>query len=441
MSTVELAQPTRPMIARLPFYYGWVILVVAALAMTATLPGRTHGVGLITKPLLEDLGINEVSFGVLNFWSVLIGAVFCWPIGRLIDRFGTRTVLTLVSAGLGTVVILTGYVSGPVTLFVALTLTRGLGQGALSVLSTTLVGKWFTRRVGLAMGVFAVLLAIGFIGSILAMQIAVKQEGWRTAWAAMGWMLLLGLAPLAWLMTRSTPESCGVGMENDHLKTDAERPERHADLPFRAALVSPAFWVFSFASCLYGFAWSAITLFNEHILASRGFDQDDFYLVMMILTGVGLVANLLGGWLATQWPLGRLLGLAMALLAASLLVFPFVTTKSQLVGYAITFGVASGLITVVHFAFHPKAFGRANLGQIQGFYQVLSVFTSALGPLVLAYSKDWTGSYEAMFFAIGPLAFLVGIAAVWVPLPVRPLLPVTTEVALAPEIAATRSPV
>ena len=28
---------------------GWVALVVAALAMVATLPGRTHGLGLITE--------------------------------------------------------------------------------------------------------------------------------------------------------------------------------------------------------------------------------------------------------------------------------------------------------------------------------------------------------------------------------------------------------
>lgn len=48
----------------MPFYYGWVMLILAALAMTATLPGRTHGLGLIVKPLTEDPGLNigEVQF-------------------------------------------------------------------------------------------------------------------------------------------------------------------------------------------------------------------------------------------------------------------------------------------------------------------------------------------------------------------------------------------
>ena len=34
--------------------YAWVIVVVAALAMVATLPGRTHGLGMITERLLAD---------------------------------------------------------------------------------------------------------------------------------------------------------------------------------------------------------------------------------------------------------------------------------------------------------------------------------------------------------------------------------------------------
>src|SRR5262245_39276165 len=113
--------------------------------MTATLPGRTHGVGLITKPLLDDLGLSETTFSVINFWSIILGAAFCWPIGRIIDRVGIRLTLATVAALLGMVVIAMGNVTKWPALFAALVLTRGLGQGALSVISTTMIGKWFQR--------------------------------------------------------------------------------------------------------------------------------------------------------------------------------------------------------------------------------------------------------------------------------------------------------
>ena len=59
---------------------------LAALAMVATLPGRTHGLGLITEPLLADLGLDRVGYAAVNLWATLLGALFCVPCGWLLDR-------------------------------------------------------------------------------------------------------------------------------------------------------------------------------------------------------------------------------------------------------------------------------------------------------------------------------------------------------------------
>ena len=58
--------------------------------MLATMPGRTQGLGLITEPLLKDLHIDRITYANINLWATLIGAVFCFPAGYLIDRFGLR---------------------------------------------------------------------------------------------------------------------------------------------------------------------------------------------------------------------------------------------------------------------------------------------------------------------------------------------------------------
>src|SRR3954453_153053 len=83
----------------------WVHVAVAALAMVATLPGRTHGLGLITEPLLADLGLDRVAYAQVNLWATLLGAAFCLPGGWLIDRLGLRVVLAGVLAALGGVVV------------------------------------------------------------------------------------------------------------------------------------------------------------------------------------------------------------------------------------------------------------------------------------------------------------------------------------------------
>ena len=62
------------MAGRRGFYYGWNIVALAALAMVGTLPGRTQGLGLITEPLLGDLGLGRVTYAAINFWATIIGA-------------------------------------------------------------------------------------------------------------------------------------------------------------------------------------------------------------------------------------------------------------------------------------------------------------------------------------------------------------------------------
>src|SRR6187431_2165015 len=114
--------------ARVRAYYGWVVLGVAALAMVGTLPGRTQGLGLITEPLLRDLGLSRVMYAQINLVATLIGALCCLGVGRLIDRVGSRIVLTAIAVALGVTVLTMSQVTTTIGLLVLVTMTRGFGQ-------------------------------------------------------------------------------------------------------------------------------------------------------------------------------------------------------------------------------------------------------------------------------------------------------------------------
>ena len=51
--------------------FAWISIVVGAIAMAATYPGRTHGLGMVTEPLLKDYGLvsndGRVFFATLGF--------------------------------------------------------------------------------------------------------------------------------------------------------------------------------------------------------------------------------------------------------------------------------------------------------------------------------------------------------------------------------------
>jgi MFS family permease len=397
-------------------YYGWVNLVVAVLAMVATLPGRTQGLGLVTEPLLQDLGLDRVAFANINLWATLIGALFCLPCGRLVDRFGARAVLVTVLLALALTTAAMSQVATFAALAMAVTLTRGFGQSALSVVSLALVGKWFTRRLNVAMAVYSLGVGIGFIVAFPSVGQAALAFGWRTSWLAVGLAQLLLLAPVAWWLVRSTPPESGPE------STDAaalETASAVADVTFGSALRSQAFWIFALSSSVFGLVYSGIALFNQSILEERGFDATTYHAVLVASTMVGLVANLAGGWLAMRWSIQRLMGLGMGVLALALIGLPHVTTYTHVMLYGVAMGTAGGIVTVVFFSAWGQVFGRAHLGRIQGAAQMMTVVASALGPLLLALTLERTGSYAMIFNLLAVVVFVLGVASWRVSLPAR----------------------
>jgi MFS family permease len=383
------------------------MLLLAAAAMVGTLPGRTQGLGLVTEPLLLDLQIGRVEYAQINLWATLIGSLFAIGIGRFIDQLGTRVVLTSVAVGLGLVVCAMSSVGSFWPLVITITLTRGLGQSALSVISLTMIGHWFSQGIDKAMAIYSIVMSIGFMIAFPVVGSLVQSWGWRSAWLSIGIALLVVLAPASLILARKTP---GQPHRPD-------QPDQHDGATWQEAVATPAFWSFSIGAALYGLVASGIGLFNESILLERGFGPDVFYQTLIVTAMTALIGNFGGGWLATRMPLTSLLSLSMFVLALGLAALPHVSAIWQVLAWATAMGLGGGLVMVLFFSVWPRVYGRAHLGRIQGAAQAMTVLASAIGPLLLAWCVEWTGSYAAMFNILAAVIGALAFAAMVTPLP------------------------
>lgn len=379
--------------------------------MVGTLPGRTQGLGLITEPLLKDLQLDRVTYAEWNLWATLLGSLFALVTGRLLDQFGARTLLTVVALLLGAVVIAMSRAAGLTLMFGLLVLSRGLGQNALSVVSLTMPGHWFARRLSFAMAIYSIALSIGFMAAFPIMGALVSSHGWRFSWGALGWALVFVLAPVGWLLARPAPRDAELAASGESSPAATAPGDSLTSATWGQALRSPLFWVFALSSSLYNLLASGIGLFNESILTERGFPPGIYYRSLVITAMTSLVGNFLGGWLATKWRLSHLMALAMGLLALALLGLPSLTAVWHVDLFSIVMGIAGGFVIVLFFTAWPKLFGRAHLGRIQGTAQMLTVVASAVGPLVLAKCHAWTGSYATIFYILSAIVAVLGIAA------------------------------
>lgn len=264
----------------------------------------------------------------------------------------------------------------------------------------------------LATGLYSILVSVGFTVAFLWGR-SQRDLPWRTQWQGLGTFLLFGLTPLFLLLVRSAPDTTNFDSE----EASSERHSEQSDYSVNEALATPAFWLFGFATSLYGLVSAGVSLFNESLLMERGFEKTAFYDLGMMTTGIGLASNLLTGLMATRIRITVLASLAMSLLSAALLGLPFVSTYPALVTYAVAMGCAGGMVTVLFFTIWAQLYGSTHLGRIQGIAQMMTVFASAVGPRVLADVKTRTGSYLPAIVCLGVIAFVVAVAISIVPLP------------------------
>jgi MFS family permease len=405
MATLDQRTPASPRVA----LAAWGGVVLASILMLATLPGRTQGLGLVTEPILAELRIDRLAYANLNLWATLIGALFCFPTGWALDRWGLRpvTATCLVLLG-GAVWMLSRVGDGVVPLFLLLVATRATGQSALSVCSITTVGKWFPVRAGPAMGAFSVLLSIFFAIAFGVVGWSVRAHGWRLAWQGIALALMAAILPLVLLALREPPRGPDIPVPEGSVSAAERRP---AGTSLSEALRTPLFWVFAGAGALFNLASAGLGLFNEAVLAESGFDQQAYHRFLVISTLFALVGQLGCGWLTRRHRFQTLALWAMVLYAVALGIIPMVRGPVQLTVVAALLGVAGGMIIVLFFAVWGEAFGGRQLGRIQGAAQMLTVISSALGPVLFAECHARAGSYAPLLYGLVPVLILMGIAA------------------------------
>lgn len=163
--------------------------------------------GVIGIPLRQQLQLSGTEFGLLTATPILSGAALRLPLGIWTDRFGGRSVMTILLVACAIPVWLVAYAT-QFWQFLLIGLILG-SVGASFAVGTPYVARFFpaTKR-GLAMGVFGA----GTSGAALNMFVApwiVDHYGWRAVPHTYA-IALLATAAIFWLLSAPDPGSGGA---------------------------------------------------------------------------------------------------------------------------------------------------------------------------------------------------------------------------------------
>ncbi len=177
------------------------VLIVSTLAFTVCFMVWMM-FGVIGIPVRKALTLNATEFGLLTATPVLTGSLIRVPLGIWTDRFGGRTVMTVLMALTVPAIWLMAYAT-QYWHFLAIGLFVGLAGGSFSV-GTPYVARWFPKsRQGFAMGVYGAGNSGAAVNKFVAPALVVAF-GWTMvpqAYAA----IMLATVILFWLFSHSDP--------------------------------------------------------------------------------------------------------------------------------------------------------------------------------------------------------------------------------------------
>ena len=347
-----------------------------------------------------DLELSRTVISGIYTGATLTGAACLVIVGRLLDRYGARGMMTSFALALGVTVVLMSFVKNPLHLFVGFAALRLLGQG-VSLTCTTLVALWFSRFEGPG-HVDRVDRHCGRPGGGPPLtHLLISALDWRWTWRVLGLIVLSLLVVPAFTLVRRSPDSVGTFPDGTAPRR-AMRPGTRVlaagsqpapDWSLKEVLRLPSFWLLIVVASLPNLPMNGLIFHQISLLGSRGIDSG-VASVSLSMLAVGLVVGTISaGFLADALPNRYIFVGTNAVLAAAILWAMTLSGNWQAVAYGVVLGIAVGGHITVELVILANYYGKTHLGSIRGMTSLFAVGFSALGPLPIGLLHDRTDAY------------------------------------------------
>ena len=331
--------------------------------------------------------------------KLVVGPVFGFIAGWIIDRFGPRRVMMAGILMAGGALVGLGWVStlGMFYLFYFFNALGYVCGGPLP--NQVLLSRWFDKSRGKAMG-FAYL-GIGIGGATVPWisHALIEHFGWQAALRWLGLLIIAVSLPLAFFVKEAPPRS-----------TSDRKMSGAADV--MGAFKTLPFFLLTFGS-MCSIAAVSGTQQNLKLFLSldRHFTQGDAARVLSLVLSFSIAGRLLMGWLADRFSKKYVMLLTYLLVAAGIPLLFLGRTRLAIYASAAVFGVGLGGDYMIIPLMTAEIFGMQTLGRLLGVILTAGGIAEAVSPWLTGRLRDVTGNYSESCFVLVGIA-LLGAAAV-----------------------------
>ena len=414
--------------ARLPFFFGWVIIAVAFVTVALGVTART-AFSLMFPPIVDEFGWERgLAAGAFSF-GFLVSALVSPILGRLMDKFGPRFVIEggvlICAAGLLSATL----INTPWQLYATLGLLVGIGANSMTYsVHSQFLPNWFVRRRALAIGIAFSGVGVGSMLILPWLQSVILHAGWRSACWMLGIVTLVVLLPINLIVTKR-PQDLGLLPDGDRHGPDGLAAPRKSnivdaewtaiDWTVRRAARTARFWWLLLSYFCGGYVWYAVQVHQTKYLVEIGFGPMEAAWSLGVVALAGIPGQIVLGALSDR--VGREIVWSMscagfAICYAALLLLAAAPSQPLLYVMVLSQGLLGYAVTAMMGPLVAEIFEGRQFGAIFSLLMTSLIGGGAVGPFVTGVLHDWTGTYT-IAFALGVVLSVVCAVAVWLAAP------------------------
>ena len=248
------------------------------------------------------------------------------------------------------------------------------------------------------------------------LSLGVSAWGWRSTWLVVAAITLVAVLAIARFGLVDQPADLGQTRDGGAGGGREVSFQVVQGVGRSEVLRSASFWMLAAVASVNSVLITGMVFHQTNVLGEVGYSNTGAAAMFLPQAIGAIVGGLTFGWACDHK--GRFLmpAAVAALLAAGCLLGGLGASSGTVFAYSIVLGVCTGGGAAVNGTLLPALFGLRNIGTLTGLLKVISVMSTAIGPLAFSIGADVFGTYRGalVVFAIWP-AVLVGAAVIWRP--------------------------
>ena len=394
-------------------FYGWYLIGISSFMLMLMSTAVFQGTGTFFVALERHFGWSRTTLSGAFSLSRAEGALLGPVEGFFVDRFGTRTMVSIGYIAMGLAFIFYSQIENVFQLYLAyLAISLGSGIGGW-IAVVTMVNNWFIRKraMAMALAVSGVQLG-GFLVPLMAWGI--ESHGFRQALLGIGIVFIASAIPASRFI-RNRPEDYGLLPDGQPIiASDATRePSSQSgddadsrDMTTREALKSAAFWAIAISRTTSVVSIISLSVHLVPKLVDSGLSLITANFVVMFYTLLALPSGFIAGYLADRTSKKAVLFVCMLMQSAAVAILALFDSLPMALLFAVLWGAGFGGRVPLLTAILGDFFGRKHFGSILGMNMVPSNIAMIIAPLFAGFMFDLNESYFIPFAAFAVLGFI-----------------------------------